>query len=219
MMPIYRNLITNHIEIGRVDSGKFVECLSYVHDVFFSDLETVMASVVEALKTFEEASEQLKGKGALIVCVFNDLYFFKAAIGWLVSEKTDEFEKRCKEYTDYVFPSPDSPTSTYALPEEINFTEQLMKHRVQALQHSKLHVKLTGLVISVCNSMREEVCAQSCLRKTSCDNTKSWNTLVHTTQSLGAMQKSSTLRPHSGKLCLRQPNVFKVFFMRHPAVR
>lgn len=103
-------MITKYIEIGRVDSGKFVECLSYIHDVFFSDLETVMASVVEALKTFEEASEYLRGKGALIVCVFNELDFFKAAIDWLVSQTPDDFEKRCKEYLDYVFPSPDSPS-------------------------------------------------------------------------------------------------------------
>lgn len=34
--------------------GKFVEYLEYVLGVFFSELETVMGNVVEALRTFEE---------------------------------------------------------------------------------------------------------------------------------------------------------------------
>lgn len=39
---------------GLVYVGKLVEYLEYVHDVFFSELETVMGNVVEALRTFEE---------------------------------------------------------------------------------------------------------------------------------------------------------------------
>lgn len=53
--PFYPSLITNDNDLARVRSGKFVECLSYIHDVFFSDLETAMARVIEALTTFEEA--------------------------------------------------------------------------------------------------------------------------------------------------------------------
>lgn len=55
MKPIYCKLIANDNEIGRVRSGRLVECVSYINDVFFSDLETTMTSVVEALTTFEEA--------------------------------------------------------------------------------------------------------------------------------------------------------------------
>lgn len=39
---------------GLVWGGKFVECLEFIHDVFFSELETAMGSVVDALTTFEE---------------------------------------------------------------------------------------------------------------------------------------------------------------------
>lgn len=60
MKPIYRSLITNNNEIGRVHSGKFVEWLSYIHDVFFSDLEMAMANVAEAMITFEEACKYVE---------------------------------------------------------------------------------------------------------------------------------------------------------------
>lgn len=40
--------------MGLSESSKYVECFSVIHDVFFSDLETAMATVVEALTTFEE---------------------------------------------------------------------------------------------------------------------------------------------------------------------
>lgn len=59
MMPIYRSLITNNSEIDHLRSGKFVECFSYIHDDFFSDLETAMANVAEAMMTFEEACKWL----------------------------------------------------------------------------------------------------------------------------------------------------------------
>lgn len=55
MKPIYRNLIANDNGVDRVRYGNLVECLSYIHDVFFSDLETAIAGVVEALRIFEEA--------------------------------------------------------------------------------------------------------------------------------------------------------------------
>lgn len=55
MKPIYCKLIANDNDIGRVRSGRLVECVSYINDVFFSDLEMTMTSVVEALTTFEEA--------------------------------------------------------------------------------------------------------------------------------------------------------------------
>lgn len=40
--------------MGFLEASKFIESLSFIHDVFFSDLETAMTSVVEALTTIEE---------------------------------------------------------------------------------------------------------------------------------------------------------------------
>lgn len=36
---------------------EFVECLNFIHDEFFTDLEAAMDSVVEALIIFEEKCE------------------------------------------------------------------------------------------------------------------------------------------------------------------
>lgn len=40
-----------------VHDGKFVECLKFTHNEIFSDLETVMGGVVEALTMFEETGK------------------------------------------------------------------------------------------------------------------------------------------------------------------
>lgn len=40
-----------------VNSGRFVECLDFIHDVFISELEMAMSGVAEALTTFEEKCE------------------------------------------------------------------------------------------------------------------------------------------------------------------
>lgn len=37
-----------------VISSKHVECLKFIHDELFSDLETAMGDVIEALTKFEE---------------------------------------------------------------------------------------------------------------------------------------------------------------------
>lgn len=37
-----------------VRGGNSVECFDFIHDVFFSELETAMGGVVEALTTFED---------------------------------------------------------------------------------------------------------------------------------------------------------------------
>lgn len=41
-------------DTGLVENGEFVECLDYIHNVFFSDLETEMGDLIEALTSFEE---------------------------------------------------------------------------------------------------------------------------------------------------------------------
>lgn len=43
--------------IGLVFDGNFVECLEFIHDVLFSELETAMCGVAEALLAFEENCE------------------------------------------------------------------------------------------------------------------------------------------------------------------
>lgn len=40
-----------------VNDGRFVECLTYVHFQFFSDLEVAMGELVEALISDEEKCE------------------------------------------------------------------------------------------------------------------------------------------------------------------
>lgn len=38
-----------------VNGGKFVECLEYIHNVFFGELEKTMGSLTEVLMTFKES--------------------------------------------------------------------------------------------------------------------------------------------------------------------
>lgn len=40
-----------------MNDGRFIECLDYVHDVFFSDMETEMSGLIKALIVFEETCE------------------------------------------------------------------------------------------------------------------------------------------------------------------
>lgn len=40
-----------------VNSGRIVECLEFILNVFFSDLETVMSGVMEAMMIIEERCE------------------------------------------------------------------------------------------------------------------------------------------------------------------
>lgn len=40
-----------------IQGGKVVECLEFIHDVLFSELEAAMGGVVEALTSFEEKSK------------------------------------------------------------------------------------------------------------------------------------------------------------------
>lgn len=50
--PTAGSLMTH--DTGLIYGRQFVKCLEFIHDEFFTDLETVMNGVVEALTAFEE---------------------------------------------------------------------------------------------------------------------------------------------------------------------
>lgn len=50
--PVTRSLTVHGTALVR--QGRFVECLAYIHDQLFSELEKAMSDVIEALATLEE---------------------------------------------------------------------------------------------------------------------------------------------------------------------
>lgn len=112
MKSFYRNLTTDGNEMGRVAFGKVDECLSYIHNVFFYDLETAMANVIEALTTFEEICKWFSAHGASVMLSFANVDCFEAAMKWLASQKPEDFYNRCQEYIEHVFPHVDSDSSS-----------------------------------------------------------------------------------------------------------
>lgn len=49
--------------------GNFDKCLEFIHDKFFSDMETAMARSVEALTTSEEKCKQLRACHAPVLTI------------------------------------------------------------------------------------------------------------------------------------------------------
>lgn len=114
-------------------NGLYTECLELIHDHIFSELETAMIGVAEALMAFVE---KCKCFSAAISSYTNtDLDCLAASSEWLAMQKMADLERRCAEYMIGVFPPAydiEEPGSwpTLNASEIEHFRQRLAGHRM-----------------------------------------------------------------------------------------
>lgn len=98
-----------------VNIGKFVECLEFIRNVFFSELEMAMGGVIEALTCFKEKCEYFSVRMTGIYSVLNGYHSncFVDVKDCLATQKIGEFESCCEEYISRVFPPTVSETFSF----------------------------------------------------------------------------------------------------------
>lgn len=69
--------------------------------------------------------------GAPVMFSFINVYCIEAAMKWLASQKPEDFEKKCEEYIEHVFPTVDSDHSSVSLDLDTNarLKERCTTHR------------------------------------------------------------------------------------------
>lgn len=147
-----------------VDEGRYVKCLEFIHDEFFTDLESAMSGVVEALTAFEEKCKYFSARDTPVLLLYSNdakLDWIVAASDWSAKQKIEDIQKRWSEYLSSVFPTVESDSGTNAwvnLVETAQFKEKTAKHRSYELlsQTSLLHDITSSF--RLCNEMRGEVC-------------------------------------------------------------
>lgn len=116
---------------GLPRESKYVKCLRFIHDEFFTDLETAMGGVVGALVMYEEKCKLFH------VCdssndSIDSLSRIEAANDWLVTQKTEDFEKLCNRYISRVFPLIEMAGATASAPNpesNASLRESLLHHQ------------------------------------------------------------------------------------------